>query len=292
MSELRRFAVIGDPIAHSISPALHEAAYRALGIADARYERVRVASDGFDRFAREQAPRFDGLSVTMPHKAHAFALASVHDEHAALGVANTLVPLGAARGAVTRWAGFNTDIYGIVKALKRAGLEGAERATIYGSGATALSLATALMERGCTTFTLCARSPHKLAPLVALLEARGRRTRVLDWERAPEGFTSDVVGSALALGGAEHLAKRLNAAVSSLDRAPRVLFDVLYAPHPTPLTRTHRLLTQTLGAEAPALATGAHMLTYQSARQVELMLGIDVAPVEAMEQAAFGHVSE
>lgn len=282
-----RFAVIGDPIAHSLSPELHAAAYRALGIGGVSYERIHVPRGEFEQFARDVLPSLDGVSVTMPHKIHAHELALAHGPHAELGIANTLIPLG--EGRHRQYAAFNTDVAGITGALASARISGIESATLLGSGATALSLATALCEAGCTNFTLLARSREKLAPLESLLIRRGARVNVGDWDRPELSFHSDIVASALALEGAEVVAERVLRHMHDVARVPSAFFDALYFPHPTPLERILAALVSTLdGTCEPAFATGAHMLAHQAARQVELMCGVDQAPAEAMYEEVFG----
>ncbi|SHV74102.1 shikimate-5-dehydrogenase, fungal AROM-type [Mycobacteroides abscessus subsp. abscessus] len=283
----RRFAVIGDPIAHSLSPELHAAAYRALGIEGASYERIHVPRGEFAKFVQETLPALDGVSVTMPHKAHAHDLAVAHGPHAELGIANTLIPLGS--GHSHRYAAFNTDIAGITGALAAAGIGALESATLLGSGATALSLATALCESGCTRFTLLARSREKLAALEGLLARYGAQVHIGEWERPELSFHSDIVASALALDGAEAFAERVFHKMHDVARVPSAFFDALYFPDPTPLTRIRDALCRERAVhEEPAFATGAHMLAHQAARQVELMCGVEHAPAEVMCEAVFG----
>ncbi len=282
-----RFAVIGDPIAHSLSPELHEAAYRALGIDGASYERIHVPRGDFETFARNVLPSLDGVSVTMPHKANAHDIAVAHGRYAELGIANTLIPLGS--GRTRRFAAFNTDVAGITGAFMSAGVSEIKSATLLGSGATAFSLAIALCEAGCERFTLLARSREKLSTLESLLARRGARVRIGEWERPARSFDSDIVASALALEGAEVLAERVLNTLHDVARVPSAFFDALYFPRPTPLARIRAaLLTSANGPHEPAFATGAHMLAHQAARQVELMCGLDHAPAEAMYEAAFG----
>ena len=282
-----RFAVIGDPIAHSRSPELHEAAYRALGIEHASYERVHVPRGEFARFARDILPLYDGVSVTMPHKAHAHELAVAHGAHAELQIANTLLPIGS--GRKRRYVAFNTDVAGIQGALDSAGISGIESATLLGSGATALSLAVALHEAGCTRFTLLARSRQKLTSLESLLKSRGVHVRVGDWDHPARSFDADIVASALALEGAKTVANSVLAHLDEVARVPSAFFDALYFPDPTPLARVRMALADRMDcATAPAFATGAHMLAHQAARQVELMCGVEAAPAEGMYEAVFG----
>lgn len=287
--EKRQFAVIGDPIAHSRSPQMHSAAYRALGISDAHYSRIRVPREGFYEFVRTILPGLEGVSVTMPHKEHAHALATRHDAYGFLGVCNTLIPTAGTRGRRTQWEGFNTDIAGILYALRMARVEEARVAALFGSGATSLSLGMALLELGCTRFLLCARNRSKLRPLEELLTSRGARTEVVPWEEPIGAFRAHVVASALAAPGAEILAERLLPHVRNLSQPPSAFFDVLYEPFPTPLQKVHSVLADAVGpADAPTFASGAHMLAGQAARQVELMVEVSRAPVDVMYAAAFG----
>lgn len=288
-STVRRFAVIGDPISHSRSPALHRAAYKALGVDDAEYHAVRVQDTEFRAFADAVLPTLDGVSVTMPHKVHAHELAARHDQYAHLGVCNTLIPVSGPRGARTEWAGYNTDVYGIRAAFAGAGVRQAESAAIFGSGATALSLATALLEMGCRRFTICARNPRKAQNLAEFIHGYGDgHTSVAlgDWEKPAASCDTEILASALSAPGAAVVAERLR--FQELAAIPRAVFDVVYHPSPTPLGAWLTALSDAVGAdEAPGFATGAHMLAHQAAKQVELMLDVEYAPADLMYAAAF-----
>ena len=171
---LRRFAVIGSPVEHSLSPVLHSAAYRALGIADARYERHEVMAGRLEDFlARGVGRQLQGLSVTMPGKPEAFALADEHDAVSRqLGVANTLL-----RREGGGWRAENHDVHGIAASLRDHGADSITAGAVLGSGATALSALAALLSLGARTVLLSARSPEKLAPLSELAAGAGAETR-------------------------------------------------------------------------------------------------------------------
>lgn len=147
-------AVIGSPIQHSLSPFLHQAAYRDLGL-NIDYRRIEITKETIGSFLASWPEGLVGLSVTMPLKQVIIPLLSQVDGLAkAVGAVNTVVPFP---GGIT--AGFNTDVYGLVTAIKEAkGREfSPERAVIVGSGATASSALAALGELQAGQINLLAR---------------------------------------------------------------------------------------------------------------------------------------
>ncbi|MDI6911217.1 MAG: shikimate dehydrogenase, partial [Nocardioides sp.] len=151
-----RCAVLGDPIAHSLSPALHRAGYAALGL-DWSYDAVRVPEDGLDRFLAGLGPEWRGLSLTMPLKRRALAIApGVTDRARLAGGVNTLVLEG---GAVV--LADNTDLPGAVAAVRERYDGPVTCGTVLGGGATAAATGLALVElgaRGCARAGAPARS--------------------------------------------------------------------------------------------------------------------------------------
>src|SRR6201997_1662750 len=159
----RKAAVLGKPIAHSKSPQLHLAAYRALGLHDWTYERIECGADELPSVVGGFGPEWVGVSVTMPGKFAALRFGDERSERAELaGSANTLVrtPRG--------WRADNTDIDGVMGALGAA----TDRAVVSGSGGTAPAAIVALVELGVGDITVVARNPDKAARLVELA-ARG-----------------------------------------------------------------------------------------------------------------------
>jgi shikimate dehydrogenase len=153
-----RLAVLGSPIAHSRSPALQTAAYRVLGL-DWSYSAVEVREDGLAPFLAGLGPDWRGLSLTMPLKRAVLPLVAAREPLVdRLGLANTVL-LG------ERPALFNTDVGGIVAALRGAGVERVERGVVLGGGATAASALEALARLGATTRTVAARDPGRAAGL-------------------------------------------------------------------------------------------------------------------------------
>lgn len=217
--------VWGDPIGHSLSPAMHTAAYGFLGW-NWTYGRRRVDELSFPTELSGLDAAHRGLSLTMPLKHAAFAVTGDRDARAALtGAANTLVRTPAG------WRAFNTDVGGIVEALREQGVVAPERARIVGAGATASAALVALAELGARDVEVAARRPDAAATLVDLGERVGtavtavslgdRVRRAVDVTIAtlPGGASVDhsVAGELAATGGA--------------------LMDVVYGHWPTDLSR-------------------------------------------------------
>ncbi len=276
MAVTRRFAVIGAPVGHSLSPTLHTAAYRALGVEDARYDRFEVAGGELADFLDHGAGRaLDGLSVTMPGKPEAYALASEHDEVSRrLGVANTLL-----RRADGTWRAENHDVHGIAATLRDHGAPTLTTGAVLGSGATALSALAALIELGARTVLLTARSPEKLEPLRRFAQEAGAETIFVPWTSHHEVLEAEAVVSALAAEGARAVADRWREQGVHSIPVPQVLLDVLYDPWPAPVAA----VTQQAGGE---VADGLEMLAHQADMQVRSMLQVPAAPVATMLAAA------
>ena len=157
----RRAAVLGSPVAHSRSPQLHLAAYRALGLADWTYDRIECSADQLPSVVSAFGPEWVGVSVTMPGKFAALRFATERTERAELvGSANTLVRVPSG------WRADNTDIDGVAGALGNR--DYLRLAIILGSGGTAPSAVVALAGLGVTEITVAARSGQKAARLLEL----------------------------------------------------------------------------------------------------------------------------
>lgn len=264
-------AVLGSPIAHSLSPALHRAAYAHLGL-DWHYERHEVVADELSGFVAGCGPDWRGLSMTMPLKESALALGEVDDLARLAGASNTLVFGGALGGADRSPRLFNTDVGGLVDALTAGGAAGARRATVLGSGATARSTLVSLARLGVDEVTVVARAPARAAVLVPLAETLGVRLRLQPWEE-PVG-PNDLLVSTVNAGAADDRAEEL-AEVS------RCVFDVIYHPWPTPLA-------QAAAARDRVVLNGLDLLVHQAVRQIELMTEASV-PAAVLYRA--GHAA-
>ncbi|MFG2971456.1 shikimate dehydrogenase [Streptomyces sp. NPDC048331] len=265
----RRAAVLGSPVAHSLSPALHSCAYRVLGLDHWSYDRYEVdepALPGFLARLRDRAegPTWAGLSLTMPLKRAVIPLLDeVTARAAAVESVNTVL-----RTPDGRLTGDNTDIPGLVAALRERGVHRVESATVLGAGATAASALAALAELGSGPVTVCVRGPERAAEMRAWGDRLGVDVRTLAWERAGAALTAPLVLSTTPKGASDALA-------SAVPPRPGALFDVVYDPWPTPLAAAWS------AAGGPVLS-GLDLLVHQATRQVELMTGRGPAPLARM----------
>lgn len=262
-----RCGVLGDPIAHSLSPALHRAAYAATDL-DWEYDAVRVPAGGLARFVADcLADRGDswrGLSLTMPLKREAAGLAdTVTDTVRAAGAANTLVLRD---GSVH---GDNTDVPGAVAALGERGITALGSATILGGGATATSVGLALAGLGLDEVTLLMRSATRGAETVERLETAGLQVRVGDLASAP--VAGDLVVSTIPVDAQD------DGLIVRCSGVPAV-FEVVYDPWPSPLAADAQASDRTL-------VSGLDLLAHQAALQFALFTGLETAPVDVMRSA-------
>jgi shikimate dehydrogenase len=265
----RRAAVLGSPIAHSRSPDLHLAAYRALGLDDWTYERIECGAEELPRVVGGFGPEWVGVSVTMPGKFAALRFADEHTERAALvGSANTLVR------TPTGWRADNTDIDGVSGAVASIGAASG-RALVCGSGGTAPAAVVGLAELGVTGITVVARDPQKAARLVDLGTRIGVATRFCglgSGELADEVAAAEVLVSTIPADAAARHAATF---------APiPVLLDAVYDPWPTPLAAA-------VAAAGGRVINALQMLLHQAFSQVEQFTGLP-APREAMACALEG----
>lgn len=262
---MRRAAVLGHPIAHSLSPALHRAAYRALGL-DWEYQALDVTEEQLPEFLAGLDGGWAGLSLTMPLKQTVLPhLATASQTVAATGGANTV--LVTADGL----EGHNTDVFGIVAALRHSpGFGTPGTVAIIGAGATAASALVAAGELGAREVTVCARRPEAVAALVDRGIAAGIPVVAAGWDDVAAAFRCDAVVCTLPGDAAGVLAAQIPA-------NPGLLLDVTYHPWPTTLAAAWM-------AHGGTVVPGHRMLLWQAVRQVELMTGRD-APVQAMAAA-------
>jgi shikimate dehydrogenase len=270
----RRAAVLGSPIAHSRSPQLHLAAYRALGLTDWSYDRIECTANELPSLVGGFGPEWVGVSVTMPGKFAALEFADERTIRAELvGSANTLVRTD------TGWRADNTDVDGVTGALGHVsgGQEGCDpgsgigRAAVLGSGGTAPAAVVGLAELGVHHITVVARNRDKAGPLVLLAERLGAEA---SWVELGSPLTGvDVVVSTLPADAAARYA----ATVAGVP----VLLDAIYDPWPTPLA----VAVEEAGGR---VIGGLHMLLHQAFTQVEQFTGRP-APKEAMRAALDWH---
>jgi shikimate dehydrogenase len=250
--------VLGSPIAHSRSPQLHLAAYRALGLDGWTYDRIECTADELPGVVRCFGPEWVGVSVTMPGKFAALQFADERTARAELvGSANTLVrtPDG--------WRADNTDIDGVMGALGHV----TGRAAVLGSGGTAPAVVVGLAELGVQDISIVARDREKAAPLLALGPKLGVDVRWI--ELGATLVDVDVVVSTIP---ADVAARHAETVV-----ATPLLLDAIYNPWPTPLATA----VEVAGGH---VISGLQMLLHQAFAQVEQFTGLP-APTEAMRAA-------
>ncbi|WP_354236526.1 shikimate dehydrogenase [Arthrobacter sp. UYEF3] len=264
-----RAAVLGHPIGHSKSPALHRAAYAQLG-ADLAYEAIDVTVDALPVFMAgvRGDGRWRGLSVTMPLKA---AMAAEVDDIRGvarqLGVINTVAfESGPHDGSPARLVGYNTDVAGIVNALRYAGATAKPVAVVLGGGGTAAAAIAAMKEFGAASVAVYVRDVARAAEARAAAAAVGLSLQVLPLTgAAPAVAAADVVISTLPPRAADGVAEELARHGSLVDG---VLLDVAYDPWPS---RIATVFSDAGGRVVP----GLEMLLYQAVEQVRYFTGLE-----------------
>lgn len=267
--------MLGSPIAHSLSPALHRAAYAELGL-DWRYDPIDVDTVALPGFLAGLDERWVGLSLTMPLKQAVLPLcARLGPVAAAVGAANTVL-----------WApdrsriGENTDVPGLVAALRAAGVGVPPgRVVVLGGGSTAASaLAAVARLTGASVLTappapgrpgpsmrpveveVYLRNPRRAQELHAVAARVGAAVTVRPWTEARDGLGAELVISTVPVAASPALAALVP------ERLDGLLFDVVYHPWPTALAGAWL-------AAGGVAAGGLGLLIQQAALQVELMTG-------------------
>ncbi|MFD9793101.1 shikimate dehydrogenase [Streptomyces sp. NPDC059070] len=263
----RRAAVLGSPIAHSLSPVLHRAAYRELGLTHWSYDRFEVDEAGLPAFVDGLDRSWAGLSLTMPLKRAIIPLLDgISDTAASVEAVNTVVLTGDGR----RY-GDNTDIPGMIAALEERGVTSVPSAAVLGAGATASS-ALAALARICTgEVTAYVRSAARAEEMRGWGERLGITVRTADWADAAAALAHPLVIATTPAGTTDALA-------AAVPERPGTLFDVLYDPWPTALAAGW-------AARGGAVVGGLDLLVHQAVLQVEQMTGARPAPLAAMRKA-------
>jgi shikimate dehydrogenase len=269
-----RAAVLGSPVAHSLSPVLHRAGYTAAGLEGWTYDAHEVDAAGLPSFVSGRDSSWRGLSLTMPLKEIALSVATTVSEVATrAAAANTLV-----RREDGGWDATNTDVAGIVRALRPHLADVPSRALVLGAGATARSAVLALAELGVTTLTVRARDTAKAADLLAWALGHGIRSGSVAGIGPWLTTRDDVVISTVPADAGDAVAATVPAA------HPGVLLDVVYAGWPTGPARAAE-------AAGMTVVSGLDMLVEQAAEQFRLFTGRE-APVAAMAEAGRAALGE
>lgn len=258
---MSRVLLLGHPVAHSLSPQMHNAAFAALGLRH-RYEAVDVPPDALSRTV--DALRRDdtlGANVTIPHKESALRLVDeASDEARATGALNTIVRRG------SRLIGHNTDIYGFEQAIAEIG---PGDALVLGAGGAARACALVLLRQGRRVF-VASRSRARAEDVSRALTVEGRHPEVVAWPSGRD-LAAPIVVNATPLGmyGEDPLRGMT---------LPPFVVDIVPMAEETPLVRRAR------EAQHVTVVDGLSMLLHQAARSFELWTGVP-APLEAMRAA-------
>ena len=260
--------VIGDPVAHSRSPAIHRRWLAELGI-EGDFLATRVASGRLASFlARRRGDRcWRGCSVTRPHKLDVMPMLDSIDSSAqAVGAVNCVVP--GPRGLI----GYNTDIEGIAAALEGTPLAG-RKACVIGAGGAARAAAHNLLAAGASTISILARDPEKAAEWLC------DRVRALPLEACHSAFENSAVivnATPMGMAGAAPMPSPLLESLPAHAESA-TLFDMVYEPEETPFLATGR-------ANGGRCIGGLAMLVGQACAAFELFFGC--APPRNAEAAA------
>jgi len=270
----RRAAVLGSPVAHSLSPALHRAAYRDLQLAGWSYDAIECDEQGLPALLDSLGPEWAGLSLTMPLKRAVLPLLDYTEPLAAeVGAANTVVFADRQR------RGFNTDVGGIVTALSEAGITPEGNVVVLGNGATACSALAALSQLGATDIAVAVRSPGRAEPLLAVAGRLGVRVRLIALGPDLASRRWQLLVSTIPAAVAEPTAAQLSAG----ELTAAAVLDVGYDPWPTALAAA-------AAKAGSSVISGYEMLVHQAAGQVELMTGLK-APVGVMHAAGLAELA-
>lgn len=267
MLTAHRAAVCGKPIGHSLSPVIHTAGFAAAGLLNWTYTAIECDAAGLPGLVHGLGPEWVGLSLTMPLKEVALTLASSASPAArVVGVANTLV-----RQEDGSWHADNTDIAGMVRVLRDAGVPDKPGVTVLGGGGTARAALAAAARLGATEVTVATRRPAAMAELAPVAEALEITLTGRDFASVT-ALESDAVISTVPKGAADELA------LTAAWRPGTVLFDAIYDPWPTPLAAA-------ADANGVRVASGLDLLLAQALGQFELFTGVVPAPEAPMRAA-------
>lgn len=276
-----RAAVLGSPVAHSLSPVLHRAAYRALGLTSWSYEAIDCDASGLAGLMASLGPQWAGLSLTMPLKRAVLPLlATAEPLVGQVGAANTVVFAdGVARG-------YNTDVPGMVTALREAGVgefrlderndgsaAAAHEVLILGGGATACSALAAVQQIGTNRAFVAVRDEARAGTLLEVAGRLGVSVRLTRFGPDLPSKRWTLLISTVPGGAADGIADQIPGGVLAAD----IVLDVVYHPWPTRLAAAAQQGGSTV-------ISGFELLLHQAAAQVELMTGRQ-APIAAMREA-------
>ena len=267
-------AVLGNPIAHSLSPVLHGKAFEVLGISG-NYEAIKVESGGLSEFLKIQGQNYDYLSLTMPLKEEVLNIAkdiSIEVDELAQRIqsVNTLVKSG------TSWSATSTDGSGFIKALANAGYDHFNSVLILGAGGTARAVAGALDDIA-DRVSIMGRSVRRNAGIAACF--RKLAPEFIVWDDQVDLRQFDLVVNTTPSGAADLVAENIPSKVEGL------LFDVLYKPWPT-------LIARRWSDGGGKVISGLELLLYQGIDQINIVQPLGREIIDDQLRAALRNASQ
>jgi shikimate dehydrogenase len=266
-------AVLGYPIAHSLSPVLHGKAFELLGIAGS-YEAIEVESGGLAQFLKSLGQSYDYLSLTMPLKEEVLDIAKdsaieVDELAQRIQSVNTLVKSG------TGWSATSTDGSGFIKALANAGYDHFKSVLILGAGGTARAVAGALDDIA-DNVAVMGRSVRRNAGIAACF--RKVVPEFIVWDDQIDLRQFDLVVNTTPSGAADLVAEYISSKVEGL------LFDVLYKPWPT-------LIARRWSDGGGKVISGLELLLYQGIDQINIVHPLGREIIDDQLRAALKNAS-
>ena len=275
------FAVFGDPVEHSLSPVMHNAAYKALGM-DCEYYKLRVTPDDLETAIKgARAMGFGGLNLTIPLKEKALEIVEPDTMARDIGAVNTIefsddtIAGIAGITGITGIAGHNTDGIGAVKALAASGVDiPNSRVLILGAGGAARAVAYQLAKDGARV-TIANRTPGRAQELAGNVRSVGDASGTGLEELPKLTADADIIINTTSVGMHPDTDRTL--VTADMMHTGQVIFDIVYSPLETCLLRE----ANKAGA---VTIDGIRMLVLQGAESFRIWTGIE-PPVEVMEQA-------
>jgi len=267
-------AVLGFPIAHSLSPVLHGKAFDVLGIAG-RYEAIEVESGGLAEFLKSRGQSYDYLSLTMPLKEEVLAIANdsnieIDELSERIQSVNTLVKKGSG------WSATSTDGSGFIKALANAGYDHFNSVLILGAGGTARAVAGALDDIA-QSVSIMGRSVRRNAGIAACF--RKVVPEFISWDDQIDLREFDLVVNTTPSGAADLVAENIPSQVEGL------LFDVLYKPWPT-------LIARRWSDGGGKVISGVELLLYQGIDQINIVYPLGREIIDGELRSALNSASQ
>jgi shikimate dehydrogenase len=262
-----KFVVVaGSPIEHSLSPIIHQTGYKAVNL-DWQYLKVELNETQLADYVKNRNESLVGMSLTMPLKEVALSVADEITELAQkVNSVNTLIFKNK-----KVYAG-NTDVYGIIQALKTNKKLDVSSPSIIGSGATARSALVALHQLGAKKVRVCARNKVSIQDLSELANNLEMKYEEVEWEKISQALAGTTVISTLPSLGMDKYA-------AMGPEIPGSLLDVAYSPWPSKIAMEWIF-------RRGFVVSGLEMLLHQAVMQFELMTG-KKAPISKMREALF-----